>query len=359
MDDALAAAARVLAGARSPAIGGLATDVDGVRAAMALADRIGASVDHCHGDALMHNIGALQSGGWMTTTLTEIRNRADLVLFVGTDTSDYPRFMERTVNAGTSMFGLRAADRHVVYLGERLRGAGRGGTANVTTLRCQAGALGEAVGALRALHAGVRLQTPRVAGLPVAKLAALLERLRAARYSVVVWSPGRIASTHGDLLVQRICDLVRDLNGATRCAGFALGGDDGAVTAANVSAWQSGYPLRVDFSSGRPVHDPRRFGTRRLLDRGRVDALLWVGAFPSAPSPPRTRVPIVMLGHPAGVPAEPPAVFIPVGTPGVDHAGTILRADSVVALPLQAVRASALPSTAGVLAALLERVERA
>jgi formylmethanofuran dehydrogenase subunit B len=51
-----------------------------------------------------------------------------------------------------------------------------------------------------------------------------------------------------------------------------------------------------------------------------------------------------------------PAVEIRVGVSGVDHAGTIMRADTVVALPLAASRPSALPSVAAAAAAIRDRL---
>jgi len=47
-----------------------------------------------------------------------------------------------------------------------------------------------------------------------------------------------------------------------------------------------------------------------------------------------------------------PAVFIPVGIPGLDHAAHMFRTDRVVALPLQRLRPSTLPSVADALAAI-------
>jgi formylmethanofuran dehydrogenase subunit B len=45
-------------------------------------------------------------------------------------------------------------------------------------------------------------------------------------------------------------------------------------------------------------------------------------------------------------------VFIPVGTPGVDHAGRLVRCDSVVSLPLKNLHRAELPRAADVLAAI-------
>jgi formylmethanofuran dehydrogenase subunit B len=47
-----------------------------------------------------------------------------------------------------------------------------------------------------------------------------------------------------------------------------------------------------------------------------------------------------------------PAVFIPVGTPGVDHAGRLIRVDNVVSLPLKDLGRADLPSVADVLSAI-------
>ena len=48
-------------------------------------------------------------------------------------------------------------------------------------------------------------------------------------------------------------------------------------------------------------------------------------------------------------------MLIPVGTPGIDHAGEIFRTDGVVALPLSALRDAGRPSAA----AVLGRIDRA
>ena len=59
---------------------------------------------------------------------------------------------------------------------------------------------------------------------------------------------------------------------------------------------------------------------------------------------------MVVLGTPGMSLARPPEVFIPVGTPGVDHAGRLIRCDSVVSLPLRNLGRSALPNVAEILA---------
>ena len=59
-----------------------------------------------------------------------------------------------------------------------------------------------------------------------------------------------------------------------------------------------------------------------------------------------------MRPTPSGAFARPGSVFIPVATPGVDHAGHLFRTDGTVLMPLAAVRTASLPSVADVAARL-------
>ena len=53
-----------------------------------------------------------------------------------------------------------------------------------------------------------------------------------------------------------------------------------------------------------------------------------------------------------------PALFIPVGTPGIDHAGDVFRADSVVALHAGMLIDRGLPSVAGVVGRILVALDQ-
>ena len=68
--------------------------------------------------------------------------------------------------------------------------------------------------------------------------------------------------------------------------------------------------------------------------------------------PPQTELPTIVVGRSGMTFAKEPDVFIPVGTPGLDHAGHAYRMDNVVAIRLKKLRESGLPSTADVLNAI-------
>jgi formylmethanofuran dehydrogenase subunit B len=356
LDKAIAAAAKLLKSSRHPLFGGLATDVAGMRATLALADRTGGVVDHALGDAIYRNVLAMQERGWMTTTLAELRNRADLIVFAGTDVGeDHPRFFERYVWNKESMFDLDTSSREIVYVGHGLNkraGVSPDGRKPLH-LDSDPHRLGELIAAARALLAGRSLQAKAVAGVSIRKLAELVDKLKQARYGVIVWSPPRLNFPAADITVLNICEFIKDLNQHTRCSGLTLGGNEAAVTAGAVCAWQTGYQLRVDFGRGFPEYEPTRNSATNLLANGEADALVWTSSFTTDLHPPKTDVPTVLLAPPSARLDRKCAVYIPVGTPGVDHAGQLCRVDTVVSLPLQKLRDSSLPSVGTVMQTLL------
>jgi formylmethanofuran dehydrogenase subunit B len=68
------------------------------------------------------------------------------------------------------------------------------------------------------------------------------------------------------------------------------------------------------------------------------------------------KVPVIALVRPGHPLPEGVAVTLPVGTPGVDHAGSVFRTDGVVALPVRRLRDLGLPSAAAMLAAIRDRL---
>ena len=346
LEDAVKRAAQILARSKRPLVGGLGADVDGVREALALAERCGGIVDHMHANAMANNVRVLQSRGWITTTLSELRNRADLVVLVGVSFADrYQRFFSRFVEPTTTLDGARRSDRRVYFLGPQ-KSAPASATVPVETLNCPPDQLDAMLGALRATLAG---RPVHLRGAQHKHVAALAAALKLARYPVFVWAPGQLDRQNGDVVIGQVCGLVDALNVDGRAAGLFLGGDDGGQSAMSACAWITGFPLRISYGGESIAYDPVNFRSDRLLATNAVDALLWISSFgASAPPPAGAVLPTVAIGFPV----EGAAVYIPTGTPGVDHGGRLVRTDTVVSLHLKAVRASTLPSAADVLRAI-------
>jgi len=354
LDQAVTAAAGYLRDARLPLFGGFGTDVNDTRAALSLADRCGAVLDQARAEGGLRNLLVLADTGWVACTLAELKNRAEVLVVFGSDIeADFPRFFERFVWNKETLFGQDTSLRDIIYIGRTPVGdastspSGR----KAQVLPCSAESYPEIAAALNALARGVSLQAESIGGIAVTELQAVIDKLKAASYSVVTWAAGHLNYAHAELTVQQLCQAVVALNksGATRSAVLPLGGQDGDRTASQVFAWQTGYPTRISYARGYPEYDPYHNSTSRLLANGEADVLVWVSTINAKQVPPVADIPTVVIGRSGMLFEKEPAVYIPVGAPGIDHAGHMYRCDNVVCLPLRKLRDSGLTSGAEVL----------
>jgi formylmethanofuran dehydrogenase subunit B len=341
LDEAIAAAARLLGAARQPLFGGLATDVAGARALYRLACATGAISDHAQGDTLMHGLRAQQDRGGFTATLAEVRARAELIVFLGAPPLTLAPLLLDRIGLGDL---ASVPQRRVVVLG-----AQPDDTAAMQALAARPGVTVESIALHGDLFASTALlsalvERRHVADAP-APYRALAEALRGARYAVVIGTPARLPA-HGALVVETVGRIVNTLNLGTRAAALWIGGGNGAATANQTFAWLSGLPLRSRAGPRGLEHEPVRFAAGRLLADRAVDALLWIASFDGASPPPDTELPLVLLGHPALAARadRPGSVYVPLAIPGIDAPGHLFRTDGVVLMPMFAARASTLPS---------------
>jgi formylmethanofuran dehydrogenase subunit B len=303
-----------------------------------------------------NNFLALQDSGWMNTTLAEVKNRCDLLLVVGTDLEAVvPRFFERHLWSKEAMFLDNPQQREIIYLGKAP--SGQASTApdgrKAQVFECSSNDLPDVIAVLRALVKGRPISAESVAGIAIIDMQAIADKLKAAKYGVITWAAGALNYRQAELTVQTLSEMIKDINNQnTRCSGLPLAGKEGDQTANQVCGWTTGYPARTRFSRGFPEYDPFLNDTRFLLANDEADALVWVQAFNAKSVPPVTHLPTIVVGRSGMVFEKEPDVFIPVGTPGIDHAGHAFRMDNVVAIRLKKLRDSGLPSTAQVLNAI-------
>ncbi|HEY4039085.1 MAG TPA: hypothetical protein VGM15_09710 [Burkholderiaceae bacterium] len=357
-EQAVGAAARILDQAVLPLIGGLATDVAGMRAAVELADRCGAVLDHANSGAKFRNLLAFQDRGAITTTLAEVRNRADVLVFVGTDAvSRFPRFFERIAAPGGTLFGLKDSECRSIFIGSQPPPDAPGRTESIDCDRLE---LPDVLGALAALTAGARLDAPRAGSVPIERLRQLSDVMRSARYGALVWAAADLEFPHAELTVQAIHRTLANLSRTTRFSGVPLGGNEADLTADAVLLWQVGFPFRTSFATGRAHYDPYLFDARRLLARREVDALVWISSLSDLPLPDcgdaTPRAPVILLAGANSAGADRADVFFPIATPGVDHNAHLVRTDKVLTMYLTAARQSKRPSCARVLHAICEEL---
>jgi len=338
MEQAVARAAELLRDSKQPLMAGLSTDLAGFRAAYQLAEKTKATLAHMNATTTWSNVKVLQSTGWQTTTLTEVKNRADVIVCVGTDVvSHNPRFFERNVWVKDAMF-TDAQMRDIIYLG----GHGLDVSAGVspqgkqpTVLPCDSSQMPEVTATLHALVAGKPIKVESVAGIAMSDLAAVADKLKQAKYAVMIWIAKDLDFPHAELTIQQITQTVVALNETTRAGGLALGGSDGDTTVNYAHTWLSGLAIH---EQALPAHD----------------TLIWVNSFSPEKPIPNTGAPTIVLGSASMALEKAPDVFIPIATPGLDCGGTLFRVDSSVVLPLKKVRENDLPTLAEVLTMLEE-----
>lgn len=341
LDAAVQAAAQRLRSWRQPLFGGMGTDIAGARALYRLAARSGAIADHADGDGLFRGLRALQDRGQYTVTLADVRTRAAMLVFVGTDGSGYPELLRR---CGVGADGSPC--REIVVVGAPPMAAS-------VPVHHVAGS-GDLLADVQRLAAAIDGRV--LSGIDPA-LVDLARRLADCPYAVWVVEPGALPA-HGALAIELVNRVVGLLNRTTRAAMLLLGGNDGAASANQAFTWLSGLPLRTRVAAGGLRHEPHLFATSRGLAGRAVDGLLWVSSFRADRLPPAAEVPRVVLGPPAmadrlfAAGGERDTVFIAVATPGLNATGHLFRTDGPIVLPLQAARDDGLPGVAQVAEAI-------
>ncbi len=356
LEAALDRAADILRASRSPLVYGLSrSDTSGQQAAIALADRLGATIDTTASLGHAPAILALQEAGESTCSLGEVKNRADLVIFWGSDPIEsHPRHFERysADPVGEFLPGGRS-ERTIVVVD--VRPTASSARADVF-VQVEPGRDFEVLWALRGLIRGRQPAPGTSLGVSLETLRDLAQRMKTCRCGIVFFGLG-LSRTHlGHRSVEALLRLVTDLNDFTRFYARRMRVSADVTGADSVLAWQTGYPFSVNLGRGYPRFNPGEFTAHDLLLRGEVDACLLVGSFgvrrftPTAIAHLKS-IPTIVLDPPTMESRTPPTVRFTTAIPGVHRRGTVYRMDEVP-IPLRTLLPSPYPSDADVLQAL-------
>ena len=308
LEHALAEAASLLSASRCPLIAGLGTDVAGARAAIGLAERVGAVIDHMNSDALLRDLAVLRESGMIVTTPNEARLRADTLLLVGPSLEKAAPDLSRWLGLGSSGKGDAAAKRSLV----RLCPGGAVAIAGETIVKRDVDRLPVVLAALRASLAGRRVGKTDVPAKTIEDIATLL---KAARFGVAVWSAVDLDA----LAIEMLCGIVADLNAETRFTGIAVPPGNNAIGVLQACGWMTGFPMRTGFGRGYPEHDPWRHDGTRMIAAGEADCVMWISAYGAAAPRWPDGPPVIALTTGEATPGRGPAIQIEVGRPGRDH----------------------------------------
>lgn len=338
---ALTRAAELLRAARRPLLRGFeGATVEDARAAIALADRLGALVttDGVAGD--WPGAPAIPLRGASTATLGEIRDRSQLVIIWREDPeTTHPRLLERLGFAGGARSRPRG-ERTLAVVDDRDTA-----TADHAHLRLRWPREND-LDALTRLHVLQRGLTPPASDLR-GELRTLLDRLGAVPHAAFVYGAAVTAGPGGQRCALALHELVRALSHERHVVTLELPGAAGTRSAQDTLAWQTGYGGSVDLAGGHPELVT---AARGLEDGEGIDVSLSVeGASGELPA----GVAEIAL---SSLPVEGVEVSIRTAAAGVEVTGTAHRLDGVP-LALQAPLPGDAPTAAQLLARLLAEIE--
>lgn len=346
VESALRRAAELLGAARRPLLYGFDhSTVEDARAAVALADRLGAVVMTESVTGPWPGAPALPLRGATTATLGEIRDRSRLVVIWREDPeTTHPRLLER-LGFGGQPPAPSGAQRTLVVVDDRDTP-----TAERAALRLTWPPERD-LAALVTLHALQRKRPPAPSDLD-ARLRPLLEHVEAVPHVAFVYGACLSGGDGGQRRALALHELTRALSHKRHVVTLALPRAAGTTGAQDALAWQTGYGGNVDLASGHP----ELISVAQLLeDADDVDLAVRIDGAPARLAAGVAEIALCSLS--ADQAGSEPEVTIRTAAPGVEAGGTAHRLDGVP-LALQAPLAGDAPTVAALLTRLLAEVAR-
>ena len=386
LEEATRKAAEILAKANYPILyGWSSTSCEATRVGLELAEEIGGVIDNtavvCHGPSIL----SIQDVGISSCTLGQIRHRADLVVYWGSNPwSAHPRHIERytafsegrfqksawkgyltKVKASVAKKKIESALRRVLFRkkafvspkprkgpppilfkeGRKLIVVDvrktRSAEISDCFLQVEPNKDYELLQALRALINEQEIDVDEVAGIPVEYLEEIADLMIGCNFGVLFFGVG-LSMSKGKLRnVDAALCLVRDLNIRTKFVIMPMRGHFNVTGADTVFTWQTGYPYAVDFSLGYPRYNPGETSVVDILLGGESDAALIVASDPVASFPKKVveqlvKSPLIVIDPHMSATTRMADVVFPSAFVGIEANGTAYRMDHVP-LPLKKV----------------------
>ena len=317
---------------------GMGTDIKGTKATLKIADKFKCIIDHFSGDSYVKNIKSVQEVGGFFLTLSELKNRSDTIIIIQSSNDELPRLFERYIFSKNTINNLKK--RKVVFIGNKLPQFIYKNKKNLHFDYIK-------LNSIKLLHFISSLRNSinsEISEIKDKEIVNLLKLFKQTNYGSILWSIKELDNSISDLIVTEINLLIQDLNKFTRFAGLSIAGSEHITTVNEVLLWQTGFPIRTSFEKGFPVHDIDQFSTKRLIDKKEIELAIWINSFNKKKIIVNKKIKTVLIGIPTHPQKKDVDIFIPVGTPGLDHNSHLLRIDKVVSLPLKKIRNISLPS---------------
>jgi formylmethanofuran dehydrogenase subunit B len=386
LKEAIGRTAEILAEANYPILYGWSTtSCEAIRLGLELAEEVGGVIDNtsvvCHGPSIL----SIQEVGIPSCTLGQIRHRADLVVYWGSNPwSAHPRHIERytafsegrfeksawrgyltKIKASNVKKKIESAIRRM-FLKEKPSAPSHLRNEPPSTLQKEGRKLividvrktrsaeiadyfiqvepnkdYELLQAFRALIRDQEIDVDEVAGVPVEYLEEVADLMIKCDFGVLFFGLGLTMSSGKLRNIDAALSLVRDLNMWTKFVIMPMRGHFNVTGANTVFTWQTGYPYAVDFSLGYPKYNPGETSVVDVLLRKESDAALIIASdpvanFPKTAAEHLVKNPLIVIDPHMNATAQMADVVLPSAFVGIEAGGTAYRMDHVP-LPLKKV----------------------
>lgn len=383
-EEAIVRAAEILAEANYPVLyGWSSTSCEAIRVGIELAEEIGGVIDNsstvCHGPSTL----GIQDVGISSCTLGQIRHRADLVIYWGSNPwSAHPRHVERYTTLSEGKFeksewksyiakteaaaARKKVDRALKHTSRNksvlppvsvehgpcpaILKSGRKlivvdvrktRTADVADyfIQVEPNEDYELLQAFRGLIRDQEIETEKVAGVPVEYLEEVADTMINCNFGVIFFGLGLAQSRGKPRNIDAALSLTRDLNARTKFVIMPMRGHFNVSGADTVFTWQTGYPYAVDYSLGYPRYNPGETSIIDILRRKESDAALVVASDPIANFPKKAAEhlvnnPLIVIDPHFNATSQMADIIFPSAFVGIEASGTAYRMDHVP-LPLK------------------------
>ncbi len=363
-DDAIRRAAEILRSADRPLLFGWSgTSAEAQCLGIHIAEEIRGVVDNCSSICHGPSIIGIQESGHPGSTLGQMKNRADVVIYWGSNPIEsHPRHMSRYTTFCNGKYrdnGHR--DRTLVVVDIR-----KTDTAKIADefIRIKPGGDYAVFSALRSIVRGhAEVVPPSVAGIPKEKLLWLADLCKKAKFGALFTGIGLTQSPGKYKNVRNAIQLVDELNRHTKFTLTPMRGHWNVNGTNQTFSYLTGFPYGVDFSRGIPYYNPGETTTVDMLSRKEVDACLIIGADPGAHLPRRciehlAAIPVIVIDPYVSLSTAVADIHIPVACVGIETEGIGYRMDSVP-LRMKKVLDSRLPTDEQVLSQILSQIRAA
>ena len=338
--EAIKRSADILRDARRPLIYiGSETSIEAMKVGIDIADYLGGIVDNnvsmCHGPTVL----GIQQRGMPSNTIGQVKNRADTIVFWGTNPMEsHPAHESKRSVFPMGFFRERGReDRKIIVADPRFTNTAKQADLYVKVRPNYDVPL---FNAMRAVLRGYELNefTEEVTGVKVETIKKLVETLKSSEFIGAFIGLGLASSGSKDKNVSLLLELIAEMNAYTKCTVIGNRGHCNVAGFNQVCAWRTGFPYGVDFSRGYARYNPGEYTTTNVLERKEVDAMLLCCADLGAHLPRKAvermaDIPLITIDIAPCPSTMLSDVVLPGVLDGMENEGTFYRLDNI---PLRA-----------------------